>query len=231
MVATARLGMNKQPVGDNVNTWGGILNDQVVELLDEAVAGVETIALTGSVALTSTNFVSNQARNAVLVFTDGGLAAAPTITVPMKEKPWKVINATPFALTFTSGGSPVSLPVGRSGDLICDGSSLRLLEPIAAAASVTQGFASQAAASATAAQSSAVAASTSADLATARANTALSARDSAIAARDTTLGYRDAAATSATNAANSATAAAASAASAAAPQFNYGYILTRYFGA
>lgn len=191
MVATTRLGLNKQPVGDNVNTWGGILNDQGLELIDEAF-GTETIALSGNLVLSATNFMSNQARNASLIFTNGGLSAAPTVTFPGKEKTWKVINRTGYALSLVvSGSAPLTLPNGRFGDVVSDGTSLTLLEPVAAGAAVYQAIADQALVSAAAAATSAASAAGSRDLVQQYANTALSARDSSIAARDLTVGYRD----------------------------------------
>lgn len=189
MVATARLGLNLQPVGSNVNTWGQILNDEAIGLLDEAVAGVETIALAGNYTLTSTNFVTNQARKPVLMFTSNGLVSAPTVTLPAKQKLWLFVNLTGFVVNFTCGGAPTTLPIGRTAFIICNGADLTKFDPLTDALAGSSASASQAATSATAAASAA--------------GTATTARDTTLGYRNEALTFRNDAQTAATNAAAS----------------------------
>lgn len=118
--ATSRLRLNKQGTGDNVNTWGTTLNTQALDLTDEAVAGVETIALTGNHTLTATNYVSDQARNMGLRFT-GSLVAGATITIPAVEKVYFVVNDAGQTLTFSSGGVTGVVENGRRKWIACDG--------------------------------------------------------------------------------------------------------------
>lgn len=130
MVATTRLGLNAQTPGTNANTWGGTLNDQVIALIDEAVAGVETIPVAGNMTLMSTNFVSNQARNAALLFTAGGLTGTATITIPGREKVYLVLNSTGRDLVFSAGGATVTLPTGRWGFIVCNGADVFGFDPV-----------------------------------------------------------------------------------------------------
>ena len=220
-----------QATGEKLNSWGDGLNS-VVTLLEQAICGVLIKPLTGNTTLLVQNYVSDEARNAVLVFTTGaGLVAAPTVTLPLAAKSWHVDNRCGFPITFTNGGTTVTVPVGRQADVFSDGANLFMLEPIGAAAAATQAFAEQAASSAQTAMTSASTATLRRDQALAARDETYTARDVTLTARDTTLAYRNTANTAATNAANSATAAAVSAAQAATPQFAIGYILTRYFGA
>jgi hypothetical protein len=121
--ATSRLRLNKQGTGDSVNTWGTVLNTQGLDLTDEAIAGVETIALTGNHTLTSTNYVSDEARNMGLRFT-GSLSAGATITIPAVEKLYFVINDAGQTLTFTAGGTTGAIETGRRKWLACDATNV-----------------------------------------------------------------------------------------------------------
>ena len=101
---TNRLGLEKQADGENANTWGLRLNQSVIDLVDEAVAGFTVVALTSGVQKDLT--VSDGAvgtsdavgRNATLEF-PGDVAATVTVTVPTQQKTYTVINSV------TNGGS------------------------------------------------------------------------------------------------------------------------------
>lgn len=188
---SASLRVELQETGEGLNVWGTKLNQGLV-LHEQAICGVLIKPISGNVTLTTANYVSDEARNHVLVFTAGtGLSAPPTVTVPPAPKSWHVDNRTGYPITFTMGGTPVTVPVGRQADVFCDGANLFMLEPVAAASAVTQVFAEQAAASAVAAASSASTATTRRDQALAARDEAYAARDAAQAYRDTTLGYRN----------------------------------------
>ena len=49
---TGSLGLEKQGDGENANTWGLRLNESVIDLVDEAVAGFTVVALTSGVQKT-----------------------------------------------------------------------------------------------------------------------------------------------------------------------------------
>jgi hypothetical protein len=117
--ASTRLRLEKMATGEKTNTWGTTQNAAQFDLLDEAVAGVETIALTGNHTLTSTNFVSDEARNMGLRFT-GSLVSGATITIPTVEKLYFVINDSGQTLTFSAGGTTGVVETGRRKWVGCD---------------------------------------------------------------------------------------------------------------
>lgn len=222
--ASPSLRLELQATGEKLNLWGEDLN-RVILLIEQAIAGILIKPLTGNTILTATPYVSNEARNSTIIFTAGaGLNAAPTVTVPPEPKSWHVDNRTGYALTFTMGGATVTVPVGRQADVFCDGSNLFMLEPVGAAAALTENFAQSAATSAQTAM-------TSASTATTRRDQALAARDETYAARDTAVAAKNSATASATAAAASAASvdAAAIAASIAAAK-RYAYDLNLHYG-
>jgi hypothetical protein len=117
--ASTRLRLEKMATGEKTNTWGTTQNAAQFDLLDEAVAGVETIALTGNHTLTSTNFVSDEARNMGLRFT-GSLVSGATITIPTVEKLYFVINDSGQTLTFSAGGTTGEVENGRRKWVACN---------------------------------------------------------------------------------------------------------------
>lgn len=130
---TDRLGFEKQEPGENFNQWGERLNN-ALDLTDEAIAGRAAISLTGNYSLTNTLNESNQARKAALIFTDGGLSAVPTVTIPAKEKIYYVENrGATYAITFTAGGTTGSVPAGATCWVVCDGTNVKVFDPLSVA--------------------------------------------------------------------------------------------------
>lgn len=113
---TTRLRIEKQGLGENINTWGDTRLNVAFDLVDMAIAGLATIALTGSnVTLTSVNYADDQSRRAVLVFT-GTLTANVAITVPSVEKTYLVVNNT------TMGGFTITIKTAAgTGYVLRDG--------------------------------------------------------------------------------------------------------------
>lgn len=149
--ATPRLRLEKQFTGENINVWGDMLN-RVFDRQDEAIAGLVTVALTADVALTSTNYVEDQARYAMLKFTGTG---AFTVTVPSVTKPYKVWNACTGAVTLTTGaGDTVAVASGEIAEVMVDGTNvkrvqgrdmggaeiLNLADPVSAQSAATRAF-------------------------------------------------------------------------------------------
>jgi hypothetical protein len=52
---TSNIRLTKQGDGDNPNTWGQVLNDGVISLIDDAVAGYTTVSLGSAATVTLTN--------------------------------------------------------------------------------------------------------------------------------------------------------------------------------
>ena len=121
--ASTRLRLEKMATGEKTNTWGTTQNAAQFDLLDEAVAGVETIALTGNHTLTSTNYVSDEARNMGLRFT-GSLGSGATITIPSVEKLYFIINDAGQTLTFSAGGTTGEVENGRRKWVACNGTDV-----------------------------------------------------------------------------------------------------------
>lgn len=119
-----RLQLLLQETGGNTNTWGENLNDNF-EKLSEAVAGTNTIVVTGS----TLNLTDDQQRYAVLKFS-GTLTANQIIVVNDEEQWWIVDNATSgeYDLEFKSesgnGGGNVIVAQGSKSLIYCDGTDV-----------------------------------------------------------------------------------------------------------
>jgi len=113
---TTNLRLNKQGDGDNPNSWGQVLNDGVISLVDDAVAGYTTITVgtTANVTLTENQGSGDQARSAFLEIQGsvGGTHSAINILIPSNSKSYVVRNVVSYA----SAGADVILKVaGQTG--------------------------------------------------------------------------------------------------------------------
>ena len=65
---TSRIRLTKQADGENPNTWGTILNNQVIDLLDDAIASYTTISIgsAATVTLTENEGAADQSRSAFI---------------------------------------------------------------------------------------------------------------------------------------------------------------------
>jgi hypothetical protein len=114
---TSLLGLALPVQGELSGTWGDVVNNSITSLVDTAVAGTTNVSTDGNVTLTTTTGASNQARQAILLFS-GARTAIRTVTAPAQSKIYTVINAT-------TGGYAVQL-VGAgptTGVTIANGSS------------------------------------------------------------------------------------------------------------
>ena len=91
--ATSLLGLALPVEGELAGTWGDVVNDSITSLLDTAVAGTTTLSADEDVTLTTTTLASNQARQAVILWTASG-SVTRNITAPASSKTYVVINAT-----------------------------------------------------------------------------------------------------------------------------------------
>ena len=90
---TTNLGLALPVTGELSGTWGDVVNQEITDLLDSAVAGTTTLSIDTDVTLTSTTGAANQARQAVLLWTATG-STTRTITAPAHSKVYVVVNAT-----------------------------------------------------------------------------------------------------------------------------------------
>ena len=97
---TTNLRLTKQGDGDNPNSWGEVLNQQVISLVDDAIAGYTTIDIGASASVTLTNQqgASDQSRSAVLEFkgTVGGVATSIFALIPNTPKVYVVKNSVSY---------------------------------------------------------------------------------------------------------------------------------------
>ena len=124
---TNRLGLEKQGDGENPNSWGTILNTNVIDLIDDAIAGYEVVSVSSTgITLSDNNGTTDQSRNASLEFA-GTLTANVTITIPSEEKTYFVRENTTgsFAVQMkTAAGSALNLTQGQNTFVACDGTSI-----------------------------------------------------------------------------------------------------------
>lgn len=124
---TNRLGLEKQTDGENPNSWGAILNTNVIDLLDEAIAGYTIVSVSGvPLTLTDNAGSTDQSRNAALEFA-GTLTAIVTITIPSEQKTYFVRENTSgsFGVQMkTVGGTALELTQGNNIFVACDGTSI-----------------------------------------------------------------------------------------------------------
>lgn len=90
---TSLLGLALPVTGELQGTWGDVVNQQITELLDAAVAGATTISVDADITLSTTTGAANQARQAILLWTASG-SATRYITAPAQSKAYIVINKT-----------------------------------------------------------------------------------------------------------------------------------------
>lgn len=118
--ASSSLRLQKMANGEKLNTWGDELNDTVFELIEDAIAGHQSLTITGDVTLTSINYATDQARMAVLCLT-GAPGAAFEVVIPSVTKWYWVKNETSSNATVTAGGTGVVVYPGELVSVICDG--------------------------------------------------------------------------------------------------------------
>jgi len=128
---TSRIRLEKQADGENPNSWGLIMNQNVIDLVDEAIGGYAIVSVSGSpVTLTTNNGSTDEARNASLEFA-GTLTANVTITIPSEEKTYFIRENTTGAFETrikTASGSSVLLPQNNTVFIACDGTEIYKLE-------------------------------------------------------------------------------------------------------
>jgi len=116
--------------GEQAGVWGTTTNNNLGTLLEQAITGVITIDLSGYSTYTLTNYngLSDEARNAVLVFT-GTPANTCVVNVPSVNKTYVIANKTTGAnavviQTTTSNTTNVSVANQVTAILYSDGTNV-----------------------------------------------------------------------------------------------------------
>jgi len=127
---TSNIRLELQADGENPNNWGTILNQNVIDLIDEAITSYTTVALTGAnVTLTAINGTTDLSRSPFLEFT-GGLTEDVNVIIPAVPKSYYINNkatqtsAGTDITVKTASGDGVNIPVGSRIAVICDGVSV-----------------------------------------------------------------------------------------------------------
>jgi hypothetical protein len=126
--------------GEQAGNWGQTTNTNLGTLVEQAISGYTTQAITdgSDTTLTMTQGASATARNMYIELT-GTLTAARNLIVPSNRKLYFIFNNTTggFAVTVkVSGQTGVSVPNGTKTILVCNGTDI-VLATTAAAPGVT----------------------------------------------------------------------------------------------
>ena len=132
---TSRIRLNKQGDGDNPNSWGTVLNDGVISLVDDAIAAYTTVEIgaAATVTLSAVDGGSDVARTAFLEVkgTVGGSHTTITLEIPGNSKSYVIHNrvsanvtATNIVKIKTAAGGGYDIPFGAVGLVVCDGTSV-----------------------------------------------------------------------------------------------------------
>jgi len=121
---STNLALTLMATGEQSNTWGDTTNTNLGTLLEQAISGYVTQAITDGADTTITipNGTTGVARNMFLELT-GALTATRNLIVPTNKKLYFVYNNTTggFAVTVkVSGQTGVSVPNGRKVILVCN---------------------------------------------------------------------------------------------------------------
>jgi len=135
----SNLGLNLQATGENSGTWGAITNVNLQEI-DNAIAGVVTVTLTGNTTLafttnsSSTTYTDEAGRNKTIILSGSLSATTVTVTVPNIEKDYVIINNSGATATISSGGSTtVSIATGSKNYVIVDPNTTSVISAVPAA--------------------------------------------------------------------------------------------------
>ena len=126
---TTRIRLEKQEDGANPNSWGTVLNQNVIDLVDDAIAAYTTVSLSAiDVTLTNIDGQADQARSAFIEL-QGALTADVNVVIPAKSKGYFIKNKTTRSSAETTkiktlAGSGATVGVSANGWFICDGVSV-----------------------------------------------------------------------------------------------------------
>ena len=132
---TSRIRLVKQGDGDNPNSWGAVLNDGVISLVDDAIAAYTTVEIgaNATVTLSAVNGGSDVPRSAFLEVKGsvGGTNNTISLIIPANSKSYVINNvvsanttASDIVKIKTASGDGYNIPFGAVGLVVCDGTSV-----------------------------------------------------------------------------------------------------------
>ena len=127
---TGTLKFGKPAAGDT--GWGNVLNGEVTDMVEEAIAGMSTIntwsAATPAVhTLTEANGSTSESRAAILRLTDttSDIASVANLIVPDSTKLYCIINETGHTVTVkTASGTGIAIPTAVQNNVVCNGTNV-----------------------------------------------------------------------------------------------------------
>ena len=126
MAYTPLLGLLQPTTGSLNGTWGDAVNNQITQLIEDAIAGYSTASVaSGDWDLTDTDGATDTARSAILIPT-GSPGVTRYINAPKQSKAYVVINQSDSTVVLRGGpstpttGTPIS--AGASGFFAWNGS-------------------------------------------------------------------------------------------------------------
>ena len=127
---TTRIRLTQQGDGDNPNSWGTVLNNGVISLVDDAIAAYTTVCIgaNATVTLSAVDGGSDIPRSAFLEAngTVGGAHTTITMIVPNVTKGYVVNNQTTYTTTTnvvkvkTAAGDGLNIPQGAISQIVID---------------------------------------------------------------------------------------------------------------
>ena len=126
---TTRIRLEKQEDGANPNSWGTVLNQNVIDLVDDAIAAYTTVSLSAvDVTLTNIDGQADQARSAFIEL-QGALTDDVNVVIPAKSKSYFIRNKTTRSSAETTkiktlAGSGATVGFSGDGWFVCDGVSV-----------------------------------------------------------------------------------------------------------
>jgi hypothetical protein len=125
---STNLGIELITTGEQANTWGATTNTNLGTLIEQAISGYTTQAITdgADTVITIPSGASGVARN-MYIQLSGALTAARNLIVPPNRKLYFIYNNTTggYAVTVkVSGLTGVSVPNGVKALLVCNGTDI-----------------------------------------------------------------------------------------------------------
>ncbi|API52845.1 hypothetical protein BMW22_15580 [Rhizobium leguminosarum] len=137
---TPNLNLNLQGTGDNVNTWGQVLNNNVFSIVDAAMGNTLSLPLAAAdVTLTTIQTQNN------FIDLSGALLTNINIIFPQIGRTYFVRNRTTGNFTVTLktsavGGVTYVIPQGLSTMVVLNGTDVLALPPQTSLAPISPGF-------------------------------------------------------------------------------------------
>lgn len=122
--------------GEQSGTWGTSTNNNLGELIEQAIAGYVSVTVgpATSYALTALDGVIDESRNQTVKITTATLGSAFSVYMPPAEKTYTIWNATAYTATLSAatakggttptGGTTVAIPANTITQIFCDATNV-----------------------------------------------------------------------------------------------------------